>query len=461
MGAFIYLICFSGTLSVFLHEFERWQQPNIDEFAQLSPAAVKNAYQQTLAKNDAPQKAIWVVLPTEDMPRAHTANDDGEWFTDAQGNLTEEPIEGWVATVRELHYYLHLPKTFGMMVVGLFGIMLIALAISGIMAHPSIIKDAFKLRTAQSYRLQQTDIHNRLSVWGLPFILMIALTGALIGLLNIIVIITAPLFFNGDHEAVGHAVFGADPIMQTERRDFNIDNAFSELQRVAPAATPIYAVFQQPNSEQQFIEIGATLPGRLTYSEIYRFDSEGNYYNHQGLADGPIGRQTAYSIYRLHFGHFGGFIVKICYMLFGFALTVVSVSGINIWLAKRPFQNWHNDIWAGLVWGAPLAISFSATASLSQPAWSTPIFLLALTSILIAALACKNPNKTKQALKLTLGMNLIALAASHSFIHATHWQVVPVVATNLIFTLLGLYFLTSSYQRLMSSNSNLTTGMPA
>lgn len=48
------------------------------------------------------------------------------------------------------------------------------------------------------------------------------------------------------------------------------------------------------------------LPGRLVYSEIYRFTLDGEYINHQALSDGPAGRQLAYSVYRLHFGQFGG-----------------------------------------------------------------------------------------------------------------------------------------------------------
>jgi hypothetical protein len=33
------------------------------------------------------------------------------------------------------------------------------------MAHPRIFKDAFRLRIGGSVRLEQADLHNRLSVW--------------------------------------------------------------------------------------------------------------------------------------------------------------------------------------------------------------------------------------------------------------------------------------------------------
>lgn len=448
MGAIIYLICLSGTVAVFLHELERWQQPGIDEFEQMSGPAIRHAYRQFMAQVEGPHDTVWVILPTEDMPRVHVSNGETERFTNRHGELTEAPIEGWVGMVRELHYYLHLPQTFGMIIVGVFGVMLITLVISGVMAHPTIIRDAFKLRVAQSYRLQQTDLHNRLSVWGLPFTLMIALTGAFIGLINILVLVAAPLLFEGDREAVVAAVYGADPVMKTEQHTFDIEKAMVELQRVASEATPIYLAFHQPGSDKQFLEIAATLPGRLVFSEIYRFDSKGNYYNHQGLADGPIGRQVAYSVYRLHFGQFGSFAVKVLYALFGLSLTVASVSGINIWLAKRTFKNWHNDAWAGIVWGAPLALSAAAILGLINPMWATGAFWWVLGVALLVTLCWKNDVISREALRLALALNLIALATSHNLIYVVHWQAMPVMATNLIMVLSGLYLLQSSCRKL-------------
>lgn len=60
-----------------------------------------------------------------------------------------------------------------------------------------------------------------------------------------------------------------------------------------------------------------------------------------------MGKQVVYSMYYLHFGHFGGFAVKLIYTILGLALTVVSVTGINIWLARRRHRDALNDLWRG------------------------------------------------------------------------------------------------------------------
>jgi len=448
MGAVLYLICLSGTLAVFLHELERWQQPDIEEFSELPASAISRAYQQFMAQINGPQKTVWVILPTADLPRAHVSNGDVERFTNHNGDLKNEPIEGWVGMVRELHYYLHLPKNIGMIVVAIFGVMLIALTVSGVMAHPSILKDAFKFRVSQTYRLQQTDLHNRLSVWGLPFILVITLTGAFIGLVNVLVLAAAPLFYDGDRDAVVSAVYGADPVVITDQRTFNVEKAIGELKRVAPEVTPIYIAFQQPDSEGQFLEIAATLPGRLTFSEIYRFDSEGNFFNHQGLSDGPIGRQIAYSVYRLHFGQFGGFAVKLMYAFMGLALTMACASGINIWLAKRKYKNWHNDVWVGFVWGTPLALSVSAIAAMANPLWATLTFWCVLSLTLTGALYRQDDSRSRVMIKLALGLSLLLIVTVHSAIHGVQSLFVPVWTTHIVASLLGFYWTISAYRKL-------------
>src|SRR5690606_17318758 len=131
-------------------------------------------------------------------------------------------------------------------------------------------------------------------------------------------------------------------------------------------ATAIYLMIQSPGTEHQFLEIGATLPGRLVYSEIYRFDARGASLGHQGLSDGPLARQIAYSVYRLHFGHFGGWASKLLYGVLGQALAWVCVSGVNIWLARRDHRSVVNGLWDGLVWGVPIALAVAAATALSD-----------------------------------------------------------------------------------------------
>lgn len=240
---------------------------------------------------------------------------------------------------------------------------------------------------------------------------MFGITGAFFGLIGVLVAAGAEHWFDGDREAVIASVYGADIQVAAAPSQIDYQRALNELTRLAPDATPIYLMIQSPGTEQQFLEIGATLPGRLIYSEIYRFDASGTPLGHQGLSDGPLARQIAYSVYRLHFGHFGGWASKLLYGVLGLALAWVCVSGVNIWLARRDHRSVVNGLWDGLVWGFPIALTASATVALLEgPAQGT---FLATVALLPTAAGALTGLLGRAQLRGLLALSLATLVTVH------------------------------------------------
>lgn len=417
VGALMYLICLTGTLAVLMESFERWEQPHISEFREAQPAAVANAvanYRARMTETlSEPPGHLWVVMPVPTLPRMHVADEEQEWWTDINGQFEEPPAAPWTEMLVALHVHLHLPQTVGIILVSAAGAMLIALIVSGVFAHPRLFRDAFTLRRGGAKRLEQADLHNRLSVWGLPFHLMIAVTGAFYGLVGLLVLAAAALFYNGDRDALFDQIYGADPVLAAPVVQVDTTAALRHLAGHAPGATPLYLVIHDMDTPAQFMEIAASVPGRLAYSEIYRYDATGNYLGSQELTTGLTGRQFLYSLYRIHFGAFGGHLTRITWVLLGLALTIVSVTGVNIWLARRGRTDWINDLWAGFVWGSPLALAVSAFTSIAMGL--TPIAVFG--SALVAALAYSGwrraPREATSHLQGLCALVCLALAAWH------------------------------------------------
>jgi len=381
-SAMLYLICFSGSIAVFFEEFERLEQPNISEYSNFPAEYIQPAMQEYVKRLDKVPVATYIVLPTDDFPRTHITDGIDEWYLNQDGSFSETVSSPWTGMLKDLHTSLHLPHIIGMTLVGFFGIVLFSLIISGIFAHPKLFKDAFLLRRTRSAQLKNTDWHNRLSVWGLPFHLMTALTGAFIGLSSVLISITAFSFFNNDTQAVTDAIYGEDINVEGTGGAIDYPEAFHQLKLQAPLAKPIYLVVHNMGKEEQLLEIAAILPNRLIYSEIYRFNEKGKLLDKQGMSDGPGGRQASYSTYRLHFGHFDSFWVKPFYFLMGLMLSLIAVYGMNIWFNRRSHRSWLNHAWQGWVWGIPTALIISAITSLiSVNPYS--IFYLSLILILI------------------------------------------------------------------------------
>ena len=431
-GGLVYLVCLTGTLVVFSDEFRRWEQPDIDENPSYQSDLIENAINEFILSDKLKSQPLTVVLPSPTLPRTilyagespGVFYGDRAWLIDDNG-LISTPIEQeWTGMLQYLHYYLHLPITYGMVVVSVVGTMLIALIVSGFFAHPLIFRDAFRLRLTGFWRLrytgfrrlEQADIHNRLSVWGAPFHLMIAITGAYFGLAAAIFPVIADAFHAGDSPAVEGSVFGKTPELENQTRPVAVAAALESIKSIAPEATPFRIAVNHVGGPGQYLSIAATHPQRLVYEDIYLFDSSGTYLFSQNLSDGATGRQVVLSAYRLHFGYFGGFPVRIIYGILGLTLTIISVTGGNVWLARRKTRDYLNCLWAGLVWGPPTALALTAITQVIFGIPSKGIFWGVLISAIFLCLWLRDQRKGEQLLQGACALSLGALVAAHLLI---------------------------------------------
>jgi uncharacterized iron-regulated membrane protein len=409
VGALMYLVCLSGTLAVFYPEFERWEQPYVPETTSYDPQRVEQAYHRLVASGEPVTHHMFLSLPTEEMPRASLSTENNGWFLNADGSLGPKVGHDWTHMLIYLHLYLHLPETFGMILVSALGALLCGLIVSGFIAHPRLFKDAFLLRLGGSRHLEQADIHNRLSVWGAPFHLMIGITGAYFGLAVLVSWVLAWAYFDGDTDALSAAAFGAEQELVQTPRPLAIARALEETQRIDPQARPFYVTVEEADDpEKQWMIVGARHAGRLIWAEQYHFDAAGNYLGKVGYSDGEVGRQAIFSVYRIHFGHFGGLGVQILYFVLGLALTVVSVTGINVWLARRRGRDRLNDLWSGFVWGTPPALGLTAIAQVLLGIPSTAIFWVSLVASMAWAVRVQDETVSKGRLQtVTAGVLLL------------------------------------------------------
>ncbi|RZM09970.1 MAG: PepSY domain-containing protein, partial [Sphingomonas sp.] len=211
-GALLYLIALSGTLIVIHDRWQRWEQPTVAESGPLSPAAAQAAVVAAVARDAGKPRTthLYIRMPTDDLPRAVVTSDHGGSYVDAAGRIVAPRAHAWTEFLIALHEYLHLPLSWGMILVGALGVAMVALTVTGVLAHPRILRDAFRLRTRHDAQLARADWHNRLGVWTLPFVLAVSLTGAVIGLGSVGFTVLARAYTGGDVLRAYAPVFGAE-----------------------------------------------------------------------------------------------------------------------------------------------------------------------------------------------------------------------------------------------------------
>jgi len=420
-AAILYLVCLTGTLSVFYEEWQRVEQPAAPEMHAITPDAVQSAVAHVLAseKDKPATEHLYVHMPVEALPRATVTTDTQAMHADSKGRIVMPEHNAWAEFLLLLHYSLNLPSVIGMTIVGALGVAMLALSLTGVIAHPRIFRDAFRLRARDKEGVGLADWHNRLGVWTLPFAIAIALTGAMIGLATINGYGLASTSYDGDMEAVYAPIFGAEG--PPDARSAPIPDVAGPLRTMATrfsGARPIYVIVHDPLTAGQRVQIIARHDHRLIYCENYNFDGNGHFLGTTGLADGAIGQQFIASAYPLHFGNYGGLPVKLAYAVFGLALTAIVATGITIWIRKKERRGYPQpcirNAWEGVVWGVPLAllVTFLVRQYIGNEAPFTVIFWLLSCAIVALATVLSDRLRIKSTLQMLISASGVAAILS-------------------------------------------------
>ena len=415
LSVLLFLVCLSGTVAVFHLEFERWEQPHIQEMDNVSPQVIEKAMDTFLAQNPEESHHLYVVFPTSDIPRLVVENDHKAYFADQEGNLLEEESVSFTQMLVDLHLYLNLPQSWGMILVSALGAIICTLVITGIIAHKRMSKDAFKLRRGGNGQQAQIDLHNRFGLWAAPFHLVIGITGAYFGMAGIILVTVATLNYNGDRDAVVNQIFTPDPVLAPQEGKPAIGKAFAQMETLAPEKSPIFLTVHEVGEPEQFIEIYAKAPNRMIYAEGYRFDTAGNFVGVAGYEFGEWGKQLVWAMYRLHFGDFAGMTSKWLYFVLGVMLTMLCVSGMEVWLSKKAHPPLASRLWYRVVWGSVSALALTAIADMFISGSLIAVFwcVMAVNTVLTVVLK----RMTKPVWLLISGFSVLLLLTLYVVVH--------------------------------------------
>jgi uncharacterized iron-regulated membrane protein len=418
-AAVLYLICLSGTATVFYIDTERWETANRPEVTEFRPEIVATAIYDARSHLPKDATSINVYTPTKDYHRLNVQVGKETRVYDAQGHYAGSGAHPATEALTQLHYYLHLPSSFGMIVVSIGGVAMLALILGGLLAHPRILKDAFLWRLNGTPRTNRADLHNRIGVWGAPFHIIIALTGAVIGLSQIFLFVSALTFNKGDTTAAFAPLY---PDVSSRSHDGQMSGeaivrALTTLHREHPDAHPNYIGLNNIGTDHESLSVAAEIDNRLVYGDNWEFDGKGNLAGTLHLSDGAAGKQVFASLYRLHFGNFGGIWVRWAYVLLGLGLCLICTTGMDIWLMKsaqkgRPYPRLHK-LWPAFVWASPTAIAVAMLTTLTLAIPFIPVFWSLTALLSVAGLLAPSQPLLSRLGRYVFAGSLLALVAGH------------------------------------------------
>jgi uncharacterized iron-regulated membrane protein len=238
---------------------------------------------------------------------------------EVKGVPTEEagrPL-GWL---RKLHYTF-LGDHAGIFVVGILGILMALLALTGFLVYRKFWTSLFTMRWRTSLRVLSGNLHKRVGVLSSPIFLILAISGAYWNIPHGWRVLTS------NHEPPS---FVGWELGEGVSLDALVAQSGTELEGFRPT------FIRLPNNEGRPLVFFGEIEGQSSLRD--RYGSMMLYHPRTGellraapIADAPFLDQMDNAFFTLHFGTFGGWFTRVLYAIVGLSPGVLAVSGGIVW----------------------------------------------------------------------------------------------------------------------------------
>lgn len=379
----LFTVSFTGVFALFVDDLAVWEEPDM---ARVAPGPLTSAELDrvlpALARHGAllPGSRVRVHLHDERPFVSALVQDPA---TRAMTSYRVERTSGRVLPERTrlalelffLHFLYRLP--YGMQLAGAAAIALLVALVSGVAIHlKDLWRQRWQFRPPRPARVLTSDLHKVLGVFGLPFALVMAWSGAFLGLGTSFAAGLASTQYQGDLQKV-YALHGMVAPAQKASGASAPSLSLSELTTKAQALEP----------SRQLEAVDVKLYGdrnawaRLSFTSkpfeakpFVQLDMRTGQLLGQSAAQRTPSRAFADTMFALHFGHFGGYLLKALYVVLGLALCAVTISGNLIWITRRDPRALRRStrvlsrLTAGTSAGLVLATAFSFVENRALPA---------------------------------------------------------------------------------------------
>jgi len=341
LGALLFAIFWMGTLSVFDKEIDRWMMPETRLAASGSTSLDRLV---AAARKVAPDGSSWgIALPSERAPvarlsfRSSTGDSSVRDIKPESGDLLPDAgTKAGTGFIFPFHFNLHLKwQQIGYWLVGLAGMAMLVLLVSGVVIHRKIFADFFTFRRARKLPRSSLDLHNLTGVLGLPFHFAITLSGLII-FFAIYFPTVIDSVYRGDSVTFNRDVYGGvqrDPAGAPGPLA-SLDAMASEATRLWQGDSPYYVEVSQPGDANATVTMYRSVARAVDMNvDTVYFDAVTGEVLDTHTAPPVVHVQRFIS--GLHFIQFDHWPLRWLYFVLGLSGCVMIASGYIYWLETR------------------------------------------------------------------------------------------------------------------------------
>ncbi len=215
-SALLFAMFWMGTLSVFDREIDRWMQPSTRLAAPAAGPSLDRLAVPVLGRLPEGTAEAYVYTPSAREPTLRVGYDAGGVWTvrhiDPATGLELPAPESLAGTgfIFPFHFSFHISWLgLGYWIAGFLAMAMLVLLVSGVVIHRKIFAEFFVFRPNKNPRRSTLDLHNLTSQVGLPFHVMLPLTGLFI-FFSVYLPWSVALPFGGKTEPLDAALYGIE-----------------------------------------------------------------------------------------------------------------------------------------------------------------------------------------------------------------------------------------------------------
>ncbi|MBZ4042762.1 PepSY-associated TM helix domain-containing protein [Flavobacterium hibisci] len=358
----LFVIFFAGSFSFFRDEIINWEK---NESAPISremdlnyDAALKKLDKEyilhgrniTISKHSKERRVNIYAEGTKDTLAPAKQKEASFFYLDTENYQTSTYEESYSLGefLYRLHFLAQIPYPLGYYLSGFIALFFLFAIVTGVLLHwKKIVSNFYVFRPKEKLKTLWTDAHTALGMIGLPFQFVYAVTGAFFMIKLLIVAPAVMALYKGDQDKLYKELEYKDPEFKFDNKKlvapFSINKLVSKAKSNWKDFEITHVMIQNYGdtnmhllveghllSTKKFTGIGKIIYRIADGKEVARKNPETeNYYL-------DIVKNV---LYRIHFGDYGGYALKIVSFILGIITCFVIISGVMIWLIARDKKN--------------------------------------------------------------------------------------------------------------------------
>ena len=362
ISVILYVIFFAGSFAFFKDDIAKWEkaesatiinnkQLNYDEALKVLDTAYDIHGRKISIYQSPNQDKVNVSLEASKDSLASKKAKESQFFhlnTATYKTSTYVDSYNLGEFLYRLHFLAQIPYPVGYYLSGFIALFFLFAIVTGVLLHwKKIISNFYVFRPKEKLKTWWTDAHTSLGMLGLPFQFVYAVTGAFFMIKLVIVAPSVQFLYQGDQDKMYKELEYTGAEYEFENKDLTKTFSISEIVANSKKQWNDYNITHIEIQNYGDANMHVLVEGEVEYDKKFTGIGKTVY----KVATGEIiSKKDPYTdtsyldnikniLYRIHFGDYGGYALKVISFILGMLSCFVIISGVMIWLVARDKKN--------------------------------------------------------------------------------------------------------------------------